>query len=123
MKNLFHDSLIKIIVLHHLNKLDIAWENFIENDVFITPLPQPARKIPPPTSVSQRHTRSSRKVVVKKAKEAKEAKGVKETKKLKTYHRGPRQVFSPHIVEGAFPSSSINQVHQDKQQDETIVHE
>ena len=107
MNNLFHHSLIKIIVLHHLNQLNIAQETFIENDAFNTPRPQPARPIPPPTLVSQRQTGSSSKATVKE---------------VKTYHMGPRQVFSPHIVEGALPSSSAKQVHQDEQQEETIVH-
>jgi len=37
MNKLFHHSLIRIIVLHHLNQLNISWETFIANDAFTAP--------------------------------------------------------------------------------------
>lgn len=53
MNNLFHHSLIKIIVLHHLKQLNIAWETFIEAKVFTSPSNQPARPIPPSALITQ----------------------------------------------------------------------
>ena len=97
MNSLFHHSLIKIIFLHHLKQLNIPWENFIEIEVFTSPPNQLARPITPSTSVTQKETRSSRRVVVKKSKE------------VKTYQIGYKQVFSPKMVEGALPSTSANQ--------------
>ena len=44
MSSLYHYSLIKIIVLHHLSLLNISWETFISHDIFRGP------KIPPPVS-------------------------------------------------------------------------
>ena len=31
MNNLYHHSLIKLIVLHHLNLINISWDTFISN--------------------------------------------------------------------------------------------
>ena len=44
MSNIYHYSLIKMIVLHHLSLLNISWETFIAHDIFRGP------QIPPPMS-------------------------------------------------------------------------
>ena len=48
MRSLFHHSLIKIIFLHHLDKLNISWDTFIANDIFTAPPIQHAQAMPPP---------------------------------------------------------------------------
>ena len=50
MPSIFHHSLIKMIVLHHLDQLGIAWETFIDNEIFNEPPTQPAPRIPPSSS-------------------------------------------------------------------------
>ena len=35
MQSIFHNSLIKMIVLHYLDQLNIAWDTFISNEIFI----------------------------------------------------------------------------------------
>ena len=100
MNNLFHHSLIKIIVLHHLKQLKIARETFIEAEVLTSPPNEPARPIPPSSLVSQKQTRLYSRATVNKCKKDKE---------FKTYQRGHRQVFAPQIVEGALPSTSTKQ--------------
>jgi len=37
MSSIYHYSLIKMIVLHHLNLLNISWDTFIVNDIFNGP--------------------------------------------------------------------------------------
>ena len=69
MSSIYHYSLIKMIVLHHLNLLNISWETFISNDIFNGP------QIPP--SVPQKAERPSNSVKVKKSEKAKETKVVK----------------------------------------------
>ena len=49
MRSIFHHSLIKIIVLHHLDKLNISWDTFIADDIFTTPPIQHAQARPPPS--------------------------------------------------------------------------
>jgi len=61
MQNIFHHSLIKMIVLHHLDQLNIAWDTFISNDIFTIPPIQhgqeapssshPSTSIPPPQPI------------------------------------------------------------------------
>jgi len=46
MNNLFHHFVIKIIVLHHLNQLNISWDNFIANNIFTAPQPPHAKDMP-----------------------------------------------------------------------------
>lgn len=46
MNSLFHHSLIKIIVLHHLNQLNISWDTFIANNIFATPQASHAEDMP-----------------------------------------------------------------------------
>ena len=128
MKMIFHHSLIKIIVLHHLDQLNISWSTFIENDIFTTPPIQHAHAVPPPyhpstsippsltivfTSSSYQttspisppsspfhvHIGSPSRVEISKPKRA--DLGILE----KTYRRGHKKVFSPHIIEGALPYS------------------
>lgn len=50
MHSIFHHSLIKMIVLHHLDQLGIAWETFIANEIFNEPPTQPAPRIRPSSS-------------------------------------------------------------------------
>ena len=55
MQIIFHHSLIKIIVLHHLKQLNIPWSSFIANDIFTAPPIQHAQDVPssshPSTSI------------------------------------------------------------------------
>jgi len=58
MQSIFHHSLIKMIVLHYLDQLNIAWDTFISNEIFTVPRIQhgqeasssshPLTSIPPP---------------------------------------------------------------------------
>ena len=48
MKRIFHHSLIKIIVIHHLDQLNISWSSCIANDIFVAPPVQHAQVVPPP---------------------------------------------------------------------------
>ena len=107
MSSIYHYSLLKMIVLHHLNLLNISWDTFISNDIFNGP------QIPPP--VPQEAERPSNSAKVKKDEKVKETKVIEELKAYKTYHRGAiklfaidRQVFTPLDVEGALPSSSAD---------------
>ena len=54
MQSLFHHSLIKMIVLHHLEQQGIPWEVFITHDVFKNPQNIPLQILPssshPPSS-------------------------------------------------------------------------
>lgn len=50
MHSIFHHSLIKMIVLHHLDQLGITWEAFIANEIFNEPPTQPTPCIPPSSS-------------------------------------------------------------------------
>ena len=52
MKSLFHHSLIKIIFLPHLDKLNISWDTFIANEIFTAPPIQHAQAVPPPSHLS-----------------------------------------------------------------------
>ena len=64
MSSLYHYSLIKMILLHHLSLLNISWETFIAHDIFRDP------QIPPP--VSQESGGCSSSAQVKTDEEAKE---------------------------------------------------
>ena len=138
MKIIFHHSLINIIVLHHLNQLNISWSNFTENDIFTTLLVQNAQVFPPPshpstsippyhpivpTSSSTQtnqpispppspfhvHIGSPSRVEIRKPKRS-------DLRILeKTYQRGHRKVFVPHVVGGTLPSSLKKQVDKGKQ--------
>ena len=46
MQSIFHHSLIKMIVLHQLEKHAIPWEVFISHDVFTNPQPLPLKSLP-----------------------------------------------------------------------------
>lgn len=46
MKSIFHHSLIKIIVLYHLNELNIAWSTFIANPIFTDPSIHNVKNVP-----------------------------------------------------------------------------
>ena len=104
LNNIYHYSLIKIIVLHHLNLLNIPWETFIAHEMFKGPqIPSPVHQEEGGPS-SHGETRE----------EAKETKIV-EVPVYLTYQRGTRrlfatirQVFAPQGVEGALPSSSVH---------------
>ena len=37
MQSVFHHSLIKMIITHHLDMLNIPWDTFISNDIFTVP--------------------------------------------------------------------------------------
>jgi len=96
-----------MIVLHHLNLLNISWDTFIANDIFNGP------QTPPP--VPQEAERLSNSAKVKESEKAKETKVVEKPEAYKTYQRGARklfavdrQVFTPLDVEGALPSSSTH---------------
>lgn len=104
MSSLYHYSLIKVIVLHHLSLLNIHWETFISHEIFRGP------QIPPP--VPQEVGGLSR--LVKTDEEAKEKITIK-VPIFMTYQRGTRRlftadrrVFSPRGVEGCLPSSSAH---------------
>lgn len=132
MRSLFHHSLIKIIVLYHLNELNIAWSTFIANDIFREPSNQHAQNVPssshpstsilpsqpisrsspsdhtpspisPPSSPFHTNIGSPRRIEVS---EPKSASMVEVEPFPKTYQRGHKHVFSPHIVEGSMPSTS-----------------
>jgi len=55
MRSIFHHSLIKIIVLHHLKQLNIPWSAFIANEIFTDPFIQHVQDVPssfhPSTSI------------------------------------------------------------------------
>jgi len=104
MSNLYHYSLIKMIVLHHLSLLNISWETFIAHDIFRGP------QIPPPMSQELGGPSSSAQVKIDE--EAKETRATEVTRTYMTYQMGTRrlfaadrQVFAPLDVEGALPSS------------------
>lgn len=107
MSSLYHYSLIKMIVLHHLSLLNISWETFIAHDIFRGP------QIPPLVSQESRGPSSS--AEVKTNKEAKETRATEVPRTYMTYQRGTRrffttdmQVFAPRDVEGTLPSSSTH---------------
>ena len=106
MSSLYHYSLIKMIVLHHLSLLNISWETFIYHDIFRGP------QIPPP--VSQEAGGPSSSIQVKIDEEAKET-STEVPVTYMTYQRdtrilfaADRKVFAPWDVEGALPSSSTH---------------
>ena len=105
VSSIYHYSLIKMIVLHHLNLLNISWDTLISNDIFNDP------QITPP--MPQEVERPSSSAKVKKGEKVKETKAVEEPEAYKTYQRGARKlfaanrkVFTPLDVDGALPSSS-----------------
>lgn len=102
---LYHQSLIKLIVLDHLNLLNISWDTFTSNDIFKNP------QIPPPISQERREASASPVVAKTRKHKVKSPRPVKECNV--TYQRGLRELFAaerrviaPHGVEGTFPSSS-----------------
>lgn len=107
MRSIYQYSLIKMIVLHHLNLLNISWDTFIANDIFNGTQTLPL--------VSQEVERPSNSDKVKESEKDKETKVVEKLESYKTYQRGARnlfamdrQVFTPLDVEGALPSSSTH---------------
>lgn len=103
MNNLYHHS-IKLIVLHHIDLLNISWDTFISNEILKNP------QIHPPVPQEGRETSTSFAAVKTRKHQAKSPGLVKECN-LK-YQRGlrklfaaERQVFAPHGVEGALTSS------------------
>ena len=86
MSSLYHYSLIKIIVLHHLSLLKISWETFISHDIFRGP------QIPPP--VSQEVEGPSSNAHMKIDEEAKETRATDVPGTYMTYQRGIRRLFS-----------------------------
>ena len=56
MSSIYHYSLIKMIVLHHLNLLNTSWDTFIANDIFNGP------QIPPLVPQKAKRPSSSAKV-------------------------------------------------------------
>ena len=107
MSSIYHNSLIKMIVLHHLNILNISSNTFIANDILHGP------QIPPP--MPQEVERPSSSAKVKKSEKVKETRVVEKLEAYKTYQRGyrklfvaDRQVFTPLDAEGALPSSSTH---------------
>lgn len=95
---IYHFSMIKIIVLHQLNLLNIPWETFIYHEVFKGPQIS--------SSVHQKQGEPSGHEQVKKTETV-------EVPVFVTYERGTRRLFaatrwvlSPQGAEGALPSSS-----------------
>jgi len=66
-----------MIVLHHLNLLNISWDTFIANDIFNVP------QIPP--LVPQEVEMPSSSAKVKKSEKVKDTKAVKKQEDYKTY--------------------------------------
>jgi len=104
MSSLYHYSLIKVIVLHHLSLLNIPYETFISHEIFRSP------RIPPPVPQEAGGPSSPAKTY----EEAKETRTT-EVPVFMTYQRGTRrlfavdrQVFSPWDVEGGLPYSSTH---------------
>lgn len=83
MNNVYHYSLIKIIVLHHLSLLNFPWETFIAHDMFRGPhiSPSMVQEIGGPST----H--------VKTREEQKEMINV-EVPIFLTYKRGTRKLFA-----------------------------
>ena len=107
MSSLYHYSLIKMIVLHHLSLLNISWETFIAHEIFRGP--QISLPVSPesggPSSSSQGKTDEK----------AKETRATEVPGTYMTYQRGTRRlfaadrkVFAPQDVEGTLPSSSTH---------------
>ena len=97
LNNIYHFSLIKIVVLHQLNQLGMPWETFISHEVFKGP-----------QIFSSVHQEEGEPSGHEQAKEA-ETFGVPV---FVTYERGTRGLFvatrwvlSPQGVEGVSPSS------------------
>lgn len=76
MSSIYHYSLIKVIVLHHINLLNIFWDTFIANDIFNGP------QIPPLVPQEVENPSSSAKV--KKDEKVKETKAVEEPEAYNT---------------------------------------
>ena len=140
MNNLFYHSLMKIIVLHHLDQVGISWDTSIANDIFTAPqaphaenVPSsshPATSMPPPQSTSHTPSPSPPLSPFYEQDESPSRGEVSKPKEgeicmlAKTYYRGYRQVFSPNILGGALPFSPIKQVQKGKQNmAEEDVHE
>lgn len=100
--NLFHRSLIKILVMHQLSTKKITWETFmdkIKTAPGISPTVSPSKTTPSGTMPTRPMEHGS----TRKNAEVSEAPRPKVTKK---YQRGNMHMFSPQIVEGAKPSTS-----------------
>lgn len=121
MKNLFHHSLIKIIFLHHLNQLKIAWDTLIANHIFTTLKPRHAEDIPPPSQPTTSIPPSSLPISPPsspfhdRGESPGRAKAIKPKREdlstmAHTFLRGHRQVFSPQLLGGPLPSSSTKKV-------------
>jgi len=96
---------MKMIVLHHLNLLNISWETFIANDIFRGP------QTPPPLSQELEGPSSS--AQVNKDEKSKDNRVIEVPETYKTYQRGTRKLFvsnrkvlAPIAMEGTLPSSS-----------------
>lgn len=96
--SIYHFSVIKIIVLHHLNQLGMPWETFISHEVLKGP--------PIFSSVHQEEGQPSG------HEQAKEVENIG-VPMFFTYERGTRGIFvaarkvlSPQGVEGVSPSST-----------------
>ena len=144
MKSLFHHALIKIIVPYHLKELNIAWSTFIANPIFthastqnVQNMPSSLHPPPPPLTTSHAPIPSpNRKQDNGKENQGNRGQSSKSGRTglgtmVHTYQKGCRQVFAPHILGGAFLSSSAKQVHKGKekvaetemQQQEEHLHE
>lgn len=97
--NIYHFSLIKIVVLHHLGLQNISWEDFISDEVFTGPQVPPAafHETSGPSHQQEIHETQTASVPV-----------------FVTYQKGTRRLFavvkqvsSPPRVEGvSFPPSA-----------------
>ena len=79
MNRIYHFSLIKIIVLHQLNRLNIPWKTFISHEFFKGPQIF--------SSVHQEEGGPSRHEQVKETETVR-------VKMFVTYHRGTRRLFA-----------------------------
>lgn len=140
MNSLSYHSLVKIIVLHHLNQLNISWDTFIANNIFIAPqaphvedMPSSSHPIdhqdediPPPSEpttsippLSQPLSPSSSPLYDHTRSPSRVDIIKPKRKYLGTlscaYQICHRQVFSPKIMGGALPCSLTKQVENGKQ--------
>jgi len=99
--SLYHQDLIKIIVLHQLEKRNISWESFMQSTVFLPSISEPTSHRTPPSSSKPREVGSSSRVWLNKTLRA---------EITLTYIRGNRLVFSPKEEERAKPTSVDREV-------------
>ena len=104
MHNIFHHSLIKMVVMNQLQHKNIPWDAFIANEVFTTAPIHHEHNIPSSSHHDIRALSSERDV------EAAGTKMIDIEPFSFTYQRAHRHVFASHGVKGAMPSSSENRL-------------